>query len=257
MSISALKSSASTMKGMQSAIDVVAHNIANTNTTAYKEKKVQFSSVVGRGSGQYPQYAGAAVAAIRPNFNQGSLKTSNQITDLALTGKGFFTLQSTTGDVIYTRSGHFSFDGERALVDANGNYVLSSGGSKILLPVTTESMEVTQAGEIRILESGDDSFQVLAQLQLASFANDQALEPIGNSQYRETLNSGTPQYSSAEELGSGTAATQVVSGALEASNADLSANMVDLIAYQRSFQSVSRVTQTANELLEATLALGR
>ena len=118
-------------------------------------------------------------------------------------------------------------------------------------------MEVTQAGEIRILESGDDSFQVLAQLQLASFANDQALEPIGNSQYRETLNSGTPQYSSAEELGSGTAATQVVSGALEASNADLSANMVDLIAYQRSFQSVSRVTQTANELLEATLALGR
>lgn len=257
MSISALKSSASTMRGMQDAIDVVAHNIANVNTTAYKEKQVQFASVVGRGDGINPQYSGATIAAIRPNFNQGSLKSSNQITDLALTGNGFFTLQSTTGDVVYTRDGHFSFDGERSLVDANGNYVLSSGGSRIQLPITTETLEITAAGELKILESGDDSFQTLAQLQLASFANPQALEQIGNNQYRETLNSGSPQYSAAEELGSGTAATQVVSGALESSNADLSTNMVELIAYQRSYQSVSRVTQTANELLEATLALGR
>lgn len=257
MSISTLKTSTSSMKGMQQAIDTVAHNIANINTTAYKENKTQFSAVVSKAGFGGSQLSGSTIASIQANFNQGTLRPSNSATDLALTGKGFFTLQSTTGDVVYSRDGHFGFDAESNLVDANGNYVLSTGGARISVPITAQTIEFTTAGEIRVLEEGSTTAQIISQMQLANFTNPQALEAIGNNQYRETLNSGSAQFSTAEGLGTATAGTQIVSGALEASNADLSSNMVDLIAYQRSYQSISRATQTANELLETTLALGR
>lgn len=257
MSISTLKTSASSMKNIQYAIDTVAHNISNINTTAYKEKKTQFVSVVNRMGAMGNEYSGAAVTTIGSNFNQGNLKASGLATDLALSGKGFFTLQGTTGDVVYTRDGHFSLDADGALVDANGNYVLSTGGARIIMPNEAIDFEILSTGEIRIAVEGSTEPQSLTQLQLASFTNPQGLEQIGNNQYRETLNSGAAQFSSAEDSGTATAGTKIVSGALEASNADLSTNMVDLIAYQRSYQSVSRATQTANDLLETTLALGR
>ncbi|MDA0772169.1 MAG: flagellar hook basal-body protein [Cyanobacteria bacterium] len=258
MSFSTLKLSSSSMSSIQTAIDAIAHNISNVNTTAFKENKPQFTNVVSKlGSAAGHSYSGTAIASINADFSQGNLKQSNLVTDLAINGKGFFTLQSTTGDVVYTRAGHFSFDGENSLVDANGNYVLSTGGSRIVAPIATDTLEITSAGEVRILLEGDTVPQILTQIQLASFVNPQGLEAIGNSQYRETVNSGSPQFSAAEESGTGTAGSQMISGALESSNADLSTNMVDLIAYQRSYQSISRATQTANDIIETTLALGR
>ena len=256
MAIDTLKSAGSSMKNIQFAIDAVAQNIANVNTTAYKESKVNFESVVNNLS-DTAKFSGTAVASVNSDFTQGNLKSTGLYTDLGLQGNGFFTLQSSSGDVVFTRDGNFKVDGTSTLVDANGDFVLSSGGGKIIIPTNTTSIEINSSGEIKYLPQGSDQYQLLAQLQLASFLNPQSLEAIGNNQYRENLNSGTPEFSTALGAGTGTAETAIVSGTLESSNADLSSNMVDLIAYQRSYQSISKAVQTANDLLETTLALKR
>ena len=244
------------MKNIQFAIDAVAHNIANVNTTAYKESKVNFASVVNSFSDN-AKYSGTAVASINPNFNQGGLKSTGQYTDLSLRGNGFFTLQDTTGEVVFSRDGHFKVDAESTLVSADGNFVLSSGGGRIILPTNATSIEINASGEVKYLAEGADQYQLLTQLQLATFINPQGLEAIGGNQYRESLNSGVPEFTTALGTGTGAADTKIISGTLESSNADLSTNMVDLIAYQRSYQSVSKAVQTANDILETTLALKR
>ncbi len=256
MSINALKSSGSSMKNIQFAIDAVAQNIANVNTTAYKENKVNFESVVNNLS-EIARYSGTAIASVNANFTQGKLKSTGQYTDLGIQGKGFFTVQSSNGDIVFTRDGNFKIDGESTLVTANGDFVLSAGGGKIIIPTEATSVEINAGGEIKYLPQGSDQYQLLTQLQVANFVNPQSLEALGNNQFRESLNSGVPEFSTALGTGTSTAETVIVSGTLETSNADLSTNMVDLIAYQRSYQSVSKAVSTANELLETTLALKR
>ncbi len=255
MSLQAVQSAGSSMKNIQIGIDIVAHNVANVNTTAYKTKKVNFESVIN-GSGNR-HFSGTAVNSISSNFSQGRLKATSQATDLALQGRGFFTLQNSAGELIFTRAGHFKIDSLSTVVDPDGNYVLSVGGGRITLPKNAEAMEINAAGEIHILYPGQQEFQYFDQFQLASFVNPQSLENIGGNAYRESLNSGPAEFSNALASGTSTAETTVVSGTLESSNADLSIELTDMIAYQRSFQAVSKVATTANDLLDTTLNLIR
>lgn len=256
MAFSTLKLGSNSMANIQEAIDIVSHNIANVNTTAYKEKNVTFEGVVNSYSSNY-KYSGVAMASTNANFSQGRLKETGEYTDLMLQGNGFFNLQSSTGDIVYTRDGHFNIDATNTMVSANGDYVLSTGGGKIVFPPNLQSVEINASGEVKILPAGETEYQLLAQLQLATFTNPKSLESLGHNQYRETVNSGPPEFTTGLGTGTATAETSVVSGALEMSNAELSTSMVDLIAYQRSYQAASKAVQTANEVLQTTLALGR
>ena len=91
------------------------------------------------------------------------------------------------------------------------------------------------------------------QIQVATFINPQGLEAIGSNFYKESVNSGTPEFATALAQGTGTASTAIQSGFLEGSNSELSSAFVDLMAFQRSYQAVSRAATTANDILETTL----
>lgn len=255
MSLDSIKFAGSSMKNIQKAIDAVSHNIANVNTTAYKERKVNFESVVA--SFGETQYSGATVNAVTPNFEQGSLKNTGKWSDMALQGQGFFTIQDATGNMVYTRDGSFNVDANNNLVNSSGAFVLSAGGGRITIPTGSTNVEVTAGGEIMVKQPGGLGFELLDQLQITTFQNPQSLESIGGNNYRESLNSGLPVFSTALAQGTQSAETQVVSGTLEASNANLSNSFVDMIAYQRSYQAVSRTATTADELLNTTLGLIR
>jgi flagellar basal body rod protein FlgG len=251
MSFSTLQASGSTLKNIQQAIDVTAHNIANVNTTAYKSQRVNFEAVTSMGIEK--NYSGASVNSVSSNVSQGPLKITNSITDLMLQGDGFFSVQNPDGQVVYTRDGHFIVDGMRDLVTADGAYVLSAGGGKINIPLDARNLEVNPSGEIRAKLTGSEVMVVIDQIQLATFANPQGLESIGSNCYKDSANSGSPEFATALAEGTGSASTSIRSGALEGSNTDLSTSFVDLMAFQRSYQAVSRATTTANDILETTL----
>jgi flagellar basal-body rod protein FlgG len=251
MSFSTLQASGSTLKNIQQALDITAHNIANVNSTAYKANRPNFEAVTSMGIER--NYSGASINGVSTNFRQGPLKVTNSSTDLMLQGAGFFTVQNADGQVVFTRDGHFKTDGMSDLVTAGGAYVLSAGGAKISIPTDARNLEINSSGEIRAKLTGSEEMVVIDQIQLATFTNPQGLEAIGNNCFKESANSGGPEFATALAEGTASASTSIKAGFLEGSNTDLSTSFVDLMSYQRSYQAVSRATTTANDILETTL----
>lgn len=93
----------------------------------------------------------------------------------------------------------------------------------------------------------------IGQIAIASFSNDAGLENIGSNFYRETPNSGLASVGEAGSTGHGT----IVSGSVEMSNVDLSAEFTDMIVAQRGFQANSRVITVSDSLLEELINLKR
>ena len=129
-------------------IDVIGNNIANSNTTGYKSNRATFASAfaqtlrfgsapTGGLGGTNPLQIGLGVAfgSIDRTFSQGALTNTGRIFDLALEGKGFFSL-SNGNERFYTRVGTFGLDAEQNLVDQRtGLSVLDPGGNALKLDV--------------------------------------------------------------------------------------------------------------------------
>jgi len=127
---SALFSSVSGLDTTSSAISVIGDNIANANTTGFKERRADFADVLGQTlstAGGFSQTgAGAKLARVSQIFSQGTFESSNRSTDLAVEGRGFFVVDGAKGTE-YTRAGLFTFDNQGTLVDKNGNPVQGFG----------------------------------------------------------------------------------------------------------------------------------
>ncbi len=110
-------------------LDVIGHNIANSNTTGFKASRAEFAemvaSAIGAGGGG-GQNAGIGVetAAIAQQFAQGNLNVTGNNLDVAINGNGFFTLQQGDGSRAYTRAGNFK-------LDDRGN-VVTNGGARVM-----------------------------------------------------------------------------------------------------------------------------
>lgn len=119
-------------EGMQ----VLANNLANVNTIGYRRSELLFGDLISQqvatGGAQYESGnfrtsqmgKGVGVSTIRPSFNEGSLESTNEVTDLAISGEGFFGINDPSlnapGATHYTRAGAFRFDNDAYLVDASG-----------------------------------------------------------------------------------------------------------------------------------------
>jgi flagellar hook protein FlgE len=119
----------------QAWLNVVGNNIANANTTGFKESNVSFSSQFyvtdkassgpnGNFGGTNPSQEGmgSQVAAITTDFTPGQIQTTGKDTDMAISGGGFFIVNTTSGQQ-YTRDGTFSLNGSHQLVTSSGAFV--------------------------------------------------------------------------------------------------------------------------------------
>ncbi|NNM81376.1 MAG: flagellar hook protein FlgE [Burkholderiales bacterium] len=93
--------------------------------------------------------------------------------------------------------------------------------------------------------------QVLGQVVLANFNNVQGLQPLGNNQFAETGQSGSPLVSVAGTASFGT----IQSSAVEASNVDLTAQLVNMITAQRAYQANAQTIKTENQMMQTIVSL--
>ncbi len=111
------------------ALSAIANNLANQNTTGYKDTRVLFNDLFYQnlgttGAGDPVQLgAGAAVGSMPPTFTQGSVQSTGVPTDVAIQGNGFFVVQQ-AGVTSYTRAGDFSVDANNFLVTSEGQQVM-------------------------------------------------------------------------------------------------------------------------------------
>lgn len=135
----AMYTAASGMANSQIAINVVSNNIANMNTTAFKESSVRFSDVfystMSSGApssltngGVNPKEIGygSQVAAIAQKFTTGTFQSTGIETDMMIQGNGFFTVLSPASEILYTKAGDFTVDTQGYLVMPNGYKVMGT-----------------------------------------------------------------------------------------------------------------------------------
>ena len=108
-------------------LDVIGHNIANTNTTGFKASRAEFAEMVASAigaAGGSNAGIGVDVSAVAQQFGQGNITITGNTLDVAINGSGFFKLQQPDGSSAYTRAGNFKLDKVGNLVTNNGSKVM-------------------------------------------------------------------------------------------------------------------------------------
>ena len=128
----------------QKDLDTTANNIANVNTTGFKESRAEFADVYATSifaSGRTKVGDGVTTAVVAQQFSQGALQFTNNSLDLAITGEGFFALTPDvqSQDLTYTRAGAFKLNKDNFIVDNKGNFLQGFAVD----PVTGENQSVS------------------------------------------------------------------------------------------------------------------
>lgn len=268
MAITALYSAATGMRAMSTQIDVIANNLANVETTAFKSSRVNFEDLmyltikqpgITNAQGQVSPAGifvglGVKIANTQLNLAQGSLERTDRPLDVGIQGPGFFRVQilDTIGDgTAFTRNGNFfvNRDGELVLGVKDGPRLIPP----IDIPPDAVEINISLDGTISVLRAEQTVAQVVGQLQLFQFVNPNGLDQLGGSLYQETEASGPPIQSDPGEDGTG----EILQGYLESSNVDPVKELVTLIKAQRSFELNSQSIQTADAALQTVVNLRR
>ena len=251
----ALAIAATGMNAQQLNVEVIANNIANINTTAFKRARAEFTDLlyqaerlqgVPNRGGQEPIPEGAQLglgvraAAIRNLHMQGALAATSNKLDLALNGRGWFQVIGASGETLYTRAGSFNTNAEGQLVTIDGYTV----DPAIIVPAETLEIMINESGQVLARVGTDPAPQELGQLTLANFANEAGLEPIGGNLYRESPASGAPVIGVAGDQGF----ASIHQGYLESSNVDPVRELTELISAQRAYEMNSKIMQAADEM---------
>ena len=263
MAITALNSAATGLKALSTRIDVIANNLANAETTAFKRQRVNFEDLfylnkrtpgTVNAAGEVAPAGiqvglGVKVSNTQLDLEQGTLEPTGGKLDVAIEGQGFFRVRVAEGigdGYAYTRNGDF-------FVNNEGEMVLGLGdGYKLDPPITLpadidpNSLEIAADGTISAIPAGEIDSQVLGRLSLARFVNPQGLRLVGGSLFVQTPASGPPLESEAGTDGTGL----VRQGFLEGSNVDPVKELVTLIKTQRNFELNSQSIQTADQALQ-------
>ena len=251
----ALHSAATGMQAQQQNIDVLAHNLANVNTTGFKKSRAEFQDLlyqtVRAPGGQTGQGAsapaglqvglGARMAATQAMHAQGSLHQSGNSLDIAIEGNGFFQVIRPNGDLAFTRAGNLKIDADGRLVTVDGFAIEPN----INIPLDATAINISTTGLVSVTQPGQSSATEVGQLQLANFANPAGLLQTGRNLYATTGASGLAIIANPGEEGNGT----LSQGFLEGSNVEVVNEMIDLIASQRAYEVNQRVITAADEML--------
>ena len=251
----ALTIAATGMTAQQLNVEVIANNMANINTTAFKRARAEFTDLlyqVERGAGApnrggesaVPEGAqlglGVRTTAIRNLHLQGGLAGTGNKLDLALNGRGWFQVTSSDGETLYSRAGSFNTNATGLIVTTDGYTVEPA----ITVPQDTVELIINETGQVFARIGGQTELQELGQLTLANFANEAGLAPLGGNLYRETPASGAAVPGVPGDAGFAT----IQQGYLETSNVDPLKEITQLISAQRAYEMNSKVIQAADSM---------
>jgi flagellar basal-body rod protein FlgG len=252
-----LFSAASGMEGQQLAIETIANNLANVNTTGFKRSHANFHDLMyqtRKAPGSLSESgtivpsgiqigSGSRIASVSACFTQGASRQTGNELDLMIEGDGFFRIQKDDGSFAYTRDGSFKRDNMGRLVTADG-FPLIPG---IIIPANAGQIQIGRDGEV----SGQINGQQLnlGRIQIVNFINPTGLSALGRNLYSGTDASGGPVEGSPNQGGLG----PIAQGQLESSNVNVVEEMVNMITGQRAYEMNAKVIQTGRDMKTSSL----
>jgi flagellar basal-body rod protein FlgG len=244
------------LDAQQTEMAVISNNLANVNTTGFKQDRAVFEDLLyqnqtqaGADTSQTTQSpsgmsigTGVQVMATEKNYSQGGLTQTGNPLDVAIQGQGFFQVQMPDGTLAYTRDGTFQSNAQGQLVTSSG-YLVQPG---ITIPQGAQSVTIGSDGTVSVTLAGQSAPTQVGQLQLANFINPAGLTPIGGNLLEQSAASGSPQTGSPGTNGFGT----LSQGELESSNVNVVEELVNMIQTQRAYEMNSKAISTADQMLQ-------
>ncbi|MEC9346172.1 MAG: flagellar basal-body rod protein FlgF [Pseudomonadota bacterium] len=209
-------------------MEVVANNIANMNTTAYRAESILFREyLVTSPTGDKVSYV--EDYGIARDLREGAMEATSNSLDVAISGPGYFVVEGNDGPR-YTRNGHLRLDDEGQLVTQDGAPLQDRDGQVIQFENPTVEVTISRDGTITAADG--ESFT----LAVVSFDNEQALQKAANGLYK------TDQAPTPVE------APQILQGMLEASNVQPIVQMTRLIDIQRAYEGTQKMMNADHDL---------
>lgn len=256
--IRALYTASTGMTSMQHHIDVTSNNIANVNSTGFKQDRAEFADLMyeqlNYTAGRTSQVSmnptgidvglGTVLTGIQKNFGEGDLKLTSNPLDMAIEGKGFFQVELPTGEVAYTRNGTFKLNSEGVVVNGAG-YPLTP---QIVIPDNLVDVVIGTDGLVTATDPQTQDTVEIGQITIYDFINPAGLAPLGQSLFSETEASGAVLEGQPTTAQFGA----IRQGMIELSNVKLVNEMIDLITAQRAYESNSKAITTVDSMLDTT-----
>lgn len=200
-------------------MDIISNNLANVHTTGFKADRPIFSEILNR--------------EVRSVHSQGSINYTDNVLDVAIGGEGFFRVQTDKG-IRLTRDGSFKMLANGTLVNSQGLKVLGAGGAPITLNPLGGQVSIDPKGNI---SQGNEQ---VGTLEVVDAVDKKALLKEGANLFG-TQDGKAPATTTAKDY-------TLTQGAVEVSNVDVVAEMVQMISSFRSFESFQKVMQTTQDI---------
>jgi flagellar basal-body rod protein FlgF len=230
---------------LQRELDIVANNLANVDTTGFKVEEMvdatdPASPAMSVGVTQPVQFAVAN--GVARDFTQGGLTQTNAPLDLAISGSGFFQVQTASGPR-FTRDGRFATNAQSQLVTQNGDPVLDASGSPISINPQGSPPVIGRDGTITQTVAGQTGAQVVGKVGVVTFPDLSALSKQGDGLYSLTTNQ-APQPATG---------AVIQQGMLEGSNVQPIIQITDMIRINRAYEMVSQLLTSTADLSSTAL----
>jgi flagellar basal-body rod protein FlgF len=220
-------------------MDVVAHNIANSNTTAFKGQRMLFTEFLER-PGMHEQVSFVQDRAVVRDTANGGVASTGNLLDFAIHGNGYFTLDSASGRR-YSRAGNFQLNEQRQITDTNGLPVLSDGGQPMVVPEGAKEIRLSGDGTLATETGPIGKFNVVV------FKQEQLMTEVGSGLY---VTDEEPQAAPTE--------TKLAQGMLEQSNVKPIVEMTNMMEIMRQYQQTQKMLETEHERMRTVIQrLGR
>jgi len=213
-------------------LDVVANNIANMNTTAFKGESTVFEEHLVKTPSIDPTARKLAfvrdLATIR-DTDEGRIETTGGALDLAISGDGYFAVGTAQGER-YTRNGHFKLNSDGRVVNEEGHPLLNADGSDFTLEPTEKDITIARDG------SFSTSIGPKGKVKLVSFKNEQELKKVGDSLY------------ATDEKPEPLKGSEVMQGSIEQSNVRPVIEVTKMMQLVRTYEEVAKAMAQADDM---------
>jgi len=215
------------------ALDQVTRNVANINTSGYKNKTFE----------QYLRVDGEVEGVTRVDNEQGSILVTRRELDVAIEGNGYIPVTQSDGTIAYTRDGSFSRNSEGYLITHRGDLV----GDGIQLPLNYDKLLINPDGKVQVKLPGETWPKDIAQLPLVNFANPAGLTDIGYNKLVASDQSGPAQLIQNH--------TQIKQGSLERANVNVFYEIDRVLRLNASVLTNMRIVRFADDVYRQAVNL--
>ena len=223
-------------------MDIVSNNMANMNTSGYKQDNALFTSYLTKtpqaeGVGSSPLFFTQDYADFQ-DFAEGSFKETGNVFDVAIKGDGFFCIETKDGEK-YTRKGQFTLNEDGALTTTDGDVVLSESNTPLFFAPEETEITISESGDV-ITENG-----VIGRLKIATFADNQKLLKVAGVLFDNV---------EGNAVSFGSQNVRIAQGMIENSNVNAISEMTNLVKIQRSYDYVQQMIDEEHDRLSNTIS---